>query len=145
MSQNGSSSGSGLRALGHALPEEARRNSLLIREVNERISELSGGWPENEPRELLCECGDADCIEPIVMTRADFAAARQQPGRYMVTRHHVDKAGISVLTTQGGYSLVEYRPSGSTIVENGARGSGEGISRGPVHRVVLGANESAEE
>jgi hypothetical protein len=88
---------------------KAVRSSLLIREVNERINELSVSWPNDEPREFLCECGDEGCIEAILVTRTDYEAAREQSGRHVVTSDHRDETGVSVLMTRGGYSIVEYR------------------------------------
>ena len=60
------------------------RNSLLIRGVNERINGLSDSWFDDEPRELLCECGDESCIEAILVSRADYEVAMEHPGHYLV-------------------------------------------------------------
>jgi hypothetical protein len=90
-------------------PERAVRNSILIRGVNERINELSDSWSHDEPRELLCECGDEGCIEGILVTRADYEAASRQPGRYLVDSGHRGEGGVSVLMSRDGYSIVEYR------------------------------------
>jgi hypothetical protein len=92
-------------------PERAVRNSLLIRGVNERINGLSDSWFEDEPRELLCECGDESCIEAILVMRADYEAAQERPGRYLVNADHGDGTGVSVLKARDGYSIVEYPPS----------------------------------
>ena len=89
-------------------PDWGVRNSLLIRGVNERINGLSRIWSDNEPRELLCECGDESCIEAILVTRADYEVALKQPGRYLVTSDHGDERGVTFLMTRDGYSIVEY-------------------------------------
>jgi hypothetical protein len=90
-------------------PERAVRNSLLIRGVNERINGLSDSWPDDSPRELLCECGDESCIEAILVLRADYEAAAWKPGRYLVDSKHGDERGVNVLMTRDGYSIVEYQ------------------------------------
>ena len=90
-------------------PERAARNSLLIRGVNERINELSDSWSDEEPHELLCECGDEGCIEGIFVTRGDYEAALRQPGRYLVDSDHGDDPGVTVLMSRDGYSIVEYQ------------------------------------
>jgi hypothetical protein len=89
--------------------EQAMRNSLLIREVNERIAELSDSWLDGEPRELLCECGDESCIQQIPVTRADYEAAREHVGHYLITSDHGADAGTNVRMTREEYSIVEYR------------------------------------
>ncbi len=91
-----------------ATPDRAVRNSLLIRGVNERINGLSESWFDDEPRELLCECGDESCIEAILVTRADYEVAMGRPGHYLVNSDHGDETGIRVLMTRDGYSIVEY-------------------------------------
>jgi hypothetical protein len=73
------------------------RNSLLIRGVNERINGLSDSWFDDEPRELLCECGDESCIEAILVSRADYEVAMGHPGHYLVNSDHSDGTGIQVL------------------------------------------------
>ncbi len=84
------------------------RNSVLIREVNERISDLTA-WPDEELRELLCECGDDGCIEAILVTRADYEAARKGPRRYLVASKHEGEAVTTLLTARDAYSIVRYR------------------------------------
>ena len=91
--------------------QRAARNSLLIREVNERVAELSDAWIDGEPREFLCECGDEGCIQVIPVTRADYEAAREHSGRYLITADHADDAGTKVRTRRDRYSIVEYRKS----------------------------------
>jgi hypothetical protein len=94
-----------------AMPERAVRNSLLIRGVNERINGLSDSWFDDEPRELLCECGDESCIEAILVSRADYEVAMGHPGHYLVASDHSDETGIQVLTARDGYLIVEYQQS----------------------------------
>ena len=94
-----------------ATSDQAVRNSLLIRGVNERINGLSDSWFKDEPRELLCECGDESCIDAILVSRADYEVAMKHPGRYLVNADHGDDTGVRVLTTRDGYSIVEYPQS----------------------------------
>jgi hypothetical protein len=84
------------------------RNSLLFREVNERIRETSIAWLEREPRELLCECQDPTCTATIAVVRADFRAAEEQPGRFLLASRHADDAGTRILARRDGYLTVEF-------------------------------------
>jgi hypothetical protein len=86
------------------------RNSVLIREVNERITDLSA-WYDGEPRELLCECGDEGCIEAILVTRADYQTARKRPRRYLVASKHDGEAATTLVAARDGYSIVHYKES----------------------------------
>jgi hypothetical protein len=98
-----------------SIRERALRNSLLIREVNERITEVSDAWVDGERRELLCECGDDGCIEAILVMAADFHEARSRPSRFLVTSNHGREAGTELLLTRDGYAIVDYgeSPAGS--------------------------------
>jgi hypothetical protein len=89
----------------------AVRNSLLFREVNERIREMPVSWLEDEAQELVCECRDADCIATIAVTRADFQAARERPGRFLLASHHAGEAGTRILAHWDGYVTVEFDES----------------------------------
>ena len=89
--------------------ERRLRNSALIREVNKRIVEVSAAWGDGEARDLLCECGDEDCIEAIPVIRADYEATFEHPGRYLVTSDHCHAADTRVLRTWDGLAIVEYR------------------------------------
>jgi hypothetical protein len=92
--------------------EQAVRNSMLIREVNDRITELSN-WHDGEARELLCECGDEACIEAILVLRADHEAARELPNCYLVASNHDRKEAVTVVTAREGYSIVQYEATAS--------------------------------
>ena len=93
------------------MPERAVRNSLLIRGVNERINGLSDSWFDDEPRELLCECGDESCIEAILVTRADYEVAMGRAGPVPGHFGPLRRDGRPLLMTRDGYSIVEYGQS----------------------------------
>jgi hypothetical protein len=50
------------------------RNESIFREVNERIEELakSGDLGELDSLEILCECGNAECKEPLRVSVAEY-------------------------------------------------------------------------
>ena len=66
---------------------EARvaKNEVLFREVNERIRELA---PANGEAEFLCECGDAACVEPIVMSLGQYEGVRKKGSLFFVRPGH---------------------------------------------------------
>jgi hypothetical protein len=84
------------------------RSSLLLREVNELINDPSDTWRDGEKREFLCECGTGECTEKISVTRADYQAARGQPGRFLAVAGHLDTGLSSVLGARNGYLAFEY-------------------------------------
>jgi len=55
------------------------RNESLFREVNERVKELNEAFDALAPSaEWICECGNAECLEPIQMTYEEYEAVRSR-------------------------------------------------------------------
>jgi hypothetical protein len=64
-------------------------NSALLREVNERILEVSTKWAVSAAAvEFLCECGDADCVSVVTLPAAGYEAIRASSGGLVVHRGH---------------------------------------------------------
>jgi hypothetical protein len=83
--------------------ERLARNEAVFREVNERIEELTreGQWLE-----LLCECGNADCTEPVRLAISDYERVRQEPTDFLVASGHVIPEIETVVATGAGYEVV---------------------------------------
>ena len=81
------------------------RNHALFREVNERISEISGSTPA--AHELLCECADESCVEPIVISGPEYESIRRLPTRFLVRPGHIVPGVERVVENGDGYAVVE--------------------------------------
>ncbi len=90
------------------MPEAMRRedriaqNEALFREVNERIRDVApeGGAP------FLCECGDDECVETIVLAEDEYEAVRGASEQFVVRRGHVATDVESVVAEHDGYVVV---------------------------------------
>jgi hypothetical protein len=82
------------------------KTSLLFREVNMRINEVSQAWSDGEDRDFLCECGDGACTEAIAVARADYGDARTA-GFFLFATAHGDESEVAVIKARGGYSIVD--------------------------------------
>jgi hypothetical protein len=75
-----------------ARDERLAGNEALVREVNERVSEVAEHFVEVERQtekvDFICECGRGDCTEPITMTLAEYEAIRAEPTHFGVVPHH---------------------------------------------------------
>jgi hypothetical protein len=70
------------------VPDRSDKSSLL-REVNERILEVSTTWAgAAAPIGFICECGDAECVSVVTLTAEDYGAIRSAPGRFVLHRGH---------------------------------------------------------
>ena len=55
------------------------KNSLLMREVNDRVFELLREMDSDG--EFVCECRDVGCFETIPLTRREYAALQKAEDR----------------------------------------------------------------
>jgi hypothetical protein len=82
-------------------------NEALFREVNERIESLAESFDlRSGPLDLVCECGDASCVERITMTHAEYEQLRSDPRQFAVHPGHVDFNVEDLLERRAGYDVV---------------------------------------
>jgi hypothetical protein len=82
-------------------------NEAVFREVNERIENLTQRFElQEEPLDLVCECGDADCVRRITMTRAEYEEIRSDPRQFAVHPGHEYPDVEEVIERRKGYDIV---------------------------------------
>jgi hypothetical protein len=91
------------------MPRDAReRNEALFREVNERIEDVSTALaPDDVPTQFLCECDDAECVEKVMATRAEYEAIRAVATHFVVLPGHVDPDIEHVVQDSERFVVVE--------------------------------------
>jgi hypothetical protein len=90
--------------------ERARRvgeNEALFRVVNERIEALNVAFAAiTETMDIVCECGDIDCAERVVLGVADYERVREEPTHFVVVPGHELPGVESVIETGDGFAVV---------------------------------------
>jgi hypothetical protein len=82
-------------------------NEAVFREVNERIEDLADTFDlTSEPLDLVCECGNASCVERITMTRAEYEELRMNPHHFAVHPGHEYPDVETVVAERKGYYVV---------------------------------------
>jgi hypothetical protein len=82
-------------------------NEAVFREVNERINDLAEHFGlEDQPLDLVCECGDPTCVERITMSRADYEQLRSDPTQFAVYPGHTKGDIEAVLERRDSYVVV---------------------------------------
>ena len=81
------------------------RNETIFREVNERIEELAQRG-ELDPLDILCECGNADCKEPLRVSIVEYERVRQHPTDFFVAPGHVIPAIEKVIDEKQSFDVV---------------------------------------
>jgi hypothetical protein len=97
----------------HVTEDAARdrmaRNETLIRQVNERVKDVSDVFAglDPSPVDFVCECGNADCTEPVSLTLGEYERVRSVPTHFFVVPDHVIP-GVEAIVREGdGYVIVE--------------------------------------
>jgi hypothetical protein len=93
------------------MDERARRigeNEILFRDVNERVTEVSGAFAVVLPDlEIVCECGALTCTERIRISAEEYARLRADGARFAVKPGHEIPDVETVVERHGGYDVVE--------------------------------------
>ena len=82
-------------------------NEAVFREVNERIEDLADTFDlKTQSLDLICECGDAACVERISMTPAEYEQIRSEAHQFAVYPGHEYPDVESVVARLKGYDIV---------------------------------------
>jgi hypothetical protein len=97
--------------------EKLGRNQALFREVNERIRELAEHDGGRRQFEIVCECSDDTCCEPIEVSLADYEHVRGTPTAFFVRRGHAIPEIERVLLTTNEYEIVQKVGAAAAVVD----------------------------
>lgn len=90
-----------------AREERIGLNEAVFREINERIGEVAETFEiRSQPLDLICECGDAKCVQPVSMTRAEYEHIRSDPQTFAVYPGHELPDFEDVVERRKGYNIV---------------------------------------
>jgi len=99
--------------------ERIGMNEAVFRDVNERIQDVASTFNlTSEPLDLICECGDAACVERITLSRAEYEQIRADPQLFAVASGHVALDVEEVAATRPAYEIVrKYKGVSAEIAE----------------------------
>jgi hypothetical protein len=90
-------------------------NEALFRDANERIARQDAAT--HDELEIICECGDRDCLERITVTVAVYERARGDPRLFLAKPGHL-KAGVEqVVGESEGHELVRKTGEAAAVAE----------------------------
>src|ERR671930_2767916 len=102
--------------------EPRARNESLLREVNDRIEELSenveaqGIAPEGGLVEFHCECGRDGCTERVRMTVAEYDHVRSDNDRFAIAPGHETPEMEAVVERNERFVVVGKLPEAEPLV-----------------------------
>jgi hypothetical protein len=87
--------------------ERIGMNEAVFRDVNERIRDVASTFDLSaEPLDLICECGDATCVERISLSRDEYERVRSNAQHFAVASGHVAPDVEEVVESRPGYDIV---------------------------------------
>ena len=103
--------------------DRVRKNEAAFKAHNERRMAFEQDVvARDEPIPFACECGDANCYEPVELTVAEFQSAHTGERRYLVRPGHVLPDYERVVARRGDHWIVEKYPAGQAPRERAAMG-----------------------
>lgn len=82
-------------------------NEAVFRDVNERIKDVASSFNlTREPLDLICECGDAECVARISLSREEYEQIRSDSHLFAVAQGHVADDVEEVVETHSRYDVV---------------------------------------
>jgi len=82
-------------------------NEAVFRDINERIETLAETFDlGSQPVDLICECGDATCVQRIHMTHAEFEELRSDSHQFAIYPGHEEPDVETVVARRKGYDIV---------------------------------------
>jgi hypothetical protein len=65
------------------------RRQALFRAANEQIRRIAASFAVQGPLQLMCECGQGDCLARLSVSAQDYEALRRFPTRFITRTDHV--------------------------------------------------------
>jgi len=89
------------------------KNEQAFRDYNDRRlqHEAVDADDDREPIPFVCECGDPDCIQALLITAAEFTEAHSAPNRFIVKPGHVYHDVERVVADNDTFTIVEKHPA----------------------------------
>jgi hypothetical protein len=82
-------------------------NEALFREVNERIEDLQEQLGHAQSFDIVCECGDGQCMERFSITHVAYETLRSDDRRFAVVPGHELPELERTVERHEGYFVVE--------------------------------------
>ena len=94
-------------------------NESLFREVNERIEDLQEQLGDAQSFDIVCECGDSECMERFAITNGAYAALRSDDRRFaVVPGHELPEIERTVERNEGYFVVEKTDPEAAEAAEN---------------------------
>jgi hypothetical protein len=87
--------------------EKRAQNEAIFRAANERLKDRLEGVQVDGRIPFICECGDADCLEPVELSLDAYEAVRERDNHFFMLSGHDDSDTEDVVGRVDGYIVTE--------------------------------------
>jgi CheY-like chemotaxis protein len=94
-------------------PDEPSTSSAFFRAVNDNIMRRNAAG--NAPRQILCECGSADCATTLATTLEAYRVIRRDPTRFLVAPGHELASGQRIVAGDRAVAVVQQIGAPETV------------------------------
>jgi len=89
------------------MSEKRSQNEAIFRAANERLKERLALLEVDGKIPFVCECEDADCLEPVELTAQAYEQVRDDRDHFFMLSGHEDTATETVVERHDGYVVAE--------------------------------------
>ena len=83
-------------------------NQTRFRAVNESIDDAADLFGDAASYNVyVCECGDGECLDPIKLTRAEYAVVRSEATHFAIATNHENPELDRVVSEHGRFAIVQ--------------------------------------
>ena len=90
-------------------------NEARFRDVNERIAGKDA--PHTNELEIICECGDPDCLERITVTLSEYEQARSDPTVFLARPDHFKAEAEHIVVSRPDHQLLRKTGDAAAVAE----------------------------
>lgn len=90
-------------------------NEARFRDLNERIAHKDAA--RSNELEIICECGDPDCLERLIVTLGEYEQARSDPTLFLAKPGHLKAEAEHIIASYPDHQLIRKTGDAATVAE----------------------------
>jgi hypothetical protein len=79
----------------------------VTRDANEAVERVNTAHSGDARVAFRCECGDATCLSPLVLTHAEYEAVRAYGSHFMIEKNHENPESSWVLCENARFAVID--------------------------------------